>query len=165
MSTLGELVSNRPVPFRLTPNFVELMTDIGKNGPLTASIMATARCFNQPNNKVQAILRAILRDEMITSYKKVNYTFYNYIFIPSNIFFIYLNTFIQKLEDELSTDRDEISGDIIISMVTKAVNSIMHRLNSLANFDGSDNKVSTIVSAASSVDNLCRMDPAWYPWL
>jgi len=69
---LGELVSNRPVPFRLTPNFVELMTDIGKNGPLTASIMATARCFNQPNNKVQAILRAILRDEMITSYKKVN---------------------------------------------------------------------------------------------
>lgn len=72
MSFLGELVSNRPVPFRLTPNFVELMTDIGKNGPLTASIMATARCFNQPNNKVQAILRAILRDEMITSYKKVN---------------------------------------------------------------------------------------------
>lgn len=67
----GELVSNRPVPFRLTPNFVELMTDIGKNGPLTASIMATARCFNQPNNKIQAILRAILRDEMITSYKKV----------------------------------------------------------------------------------------------
>ncbi|XP_025424212.1 transformation/transcription domain-associated protein [Sipha flava] len=136
----GELVSNRPVPFRLTPNFVELMTDIGKTGPLTASIMATARCFNQPNNKVQAILRAILRDEMITSYKK-------------------------KLEDELSNDRDEISGDIIISMVTKAVNSIMHRLNSLANFDGTDNKVSTIVSAASSVDNLCRMDPAWYPWL
>lgn len=71
VSILGELVSNRPVPFRLTPNFVELMTDIGKNGPLTASIMATARCFNQPNNKVQAILRAILRDEMITSYKKV----------------------------------------------------------------------------------------------
>jgi len=68
---VGELVSNRPVPFRLTPNFVELMTDIGKNGPLTASIMATARCFNQPNNKIQAILRAILRDEMITSYKKV----------------------------------------------------------------------------------------------
>jgi len=50
-------------------------------------------------------------------------------------------------------------------MVTKAVNSIMYRLNSLANFDGTDNKVSTIVSAASSVDNLCRMDPAWYPWL
>lgn len=78
---LGELVSNRPVPFRLTPNFVELMTDIGKNGPLTASIMATARCFNQPNNKVQAILRAILRDEMITSYKKV---FQNMFFFSVN---------------------------------------------------------------------------------
>lgn len=69
------------------------------------------------------------------------------------------------MEDELSTNRDEISGDIIISMVTKAVNSIIYRLNSLASFDGTDNKVSTIVSAASSVDNLCRMDPAWYPWL
>jgi len=69
------------------------------------------------------------------------------------------------LEDEFSTARDEISGDIIINMVTKAVNSIMHRLNSLTNFDGTDNKVSTIVSAASSVDNLCRIDPAWYPWL
>lgn len=71
------MVSNRPVPFRLTPNFVELMTDIGKNGPLTASIMATARCFNQPKNKIQAILRAILRDEMITSYKKV----FKYLFL------------------------------------------------------------------------------------
>jgi len=69
------------------------------------------------------------------------------------------------LEDELSTARNEISGDIIINMVTKAVNSIIHRLNSLANFDGIDNKVSTIVSAASSIDNLCRIDPAWYPWL
>jgi len=70
------------------------------------------------------------------------------------------------LEDELSTDRDEISGDIIINMVTKAVNSIMQRLNSLTNFYGTDNKVSTctIVSAASSVDNLCRIDLAWYLW-
>jgi len=77
---LGELVSNRPVCFRLTPNFVELMTGIGKNGPITASIIATARCFSQPNNKVQAILRSILRDEMITSYKTVNqYNIYYFV--------------------------------------------------------------------------------------
>lgn len=68
---IGELDSNRPVPFRLTPNLQELLTDIGMSGPLTASIIATARCFTHPNFKVQTILRAILRDEMIASHKKV----------------------------------------------------------------------------------------------
>lgn len=74
----GELDANRPVPFRLTPNLQELLTDIGISGPLTASMIATARCFTHPNFKVQTILRAILRDEMIASHKKVS------IFLKSN---------------------------------------------------------------------------------
>lgn len=59
----------------------------------------------------------------------------------------------------------EIDNDIIITLVTKAVTAIMNRLNSLAQFDGTDSKVSTLVAAANSHDNLCRMDPAWQPWL
>lgn len=51
---------------------LELLTDIGVAGPLTSSTIATARCFTQPNFKVQTILRAILRDEMIASHKKVS---------------------------------------------------------------------------------------------
>ncbi len=35
----------------------------------------------------------------------------------------------------------------------------------LATFDGAESKVSTLVAAANSHDNLCRMDPAWHPWL
>ncbi|RZF45967.1 hypothetical protein LSTR_LSTR008344 [Laodelphax striatellus] len=66
----GLLDSNRPVPFRLTPNLMELLTETGVNGPLSASVIASARCFMHPNFKVQTILRAILRDEMIMSYKK-----------------------------------------------------------------------------------------------
>ena len=40
----GELDSNRPVPFRLTPNLTELITSVGVAGPLTASMIAAARC-------------------------------------------------------------------------------------------------------------------------
>lgn len=48
----GELDANRPVPFRLTPNISEFLTTIGVSGPLTASMIAVARCFAQPNFKV-----------------------------------------------------------------------------------------------------------------
>lgn len=48
----GDLDANRPVPFRLTPNISEFLTTIGVSGPLTASMIAVARCFAQPNFKV-----------------------------------------------------------------------------------------------------------------
>ena len=35
----------------------------------------------------------------------------------------------------------------------------------LATFDGGESRVSTLVAAANSPDNLCRMDPAWHPWM
>lgn len=49
----GEMNSVRPVPFRLTPNIAEFITNMGILGPLTASIMSTARCFSQPNYQVK----------------------------------------------------------------------------------------------------------------
>lgn len=59
----------------------------------------------------------------------------------------------------------EIDNDTLINMVNKAVTVIMNRLNSLALFDGPESKVATLVTAANNHDNLCRMDPAWHPWL
>ena len=56
----GDLDANRPVPFRLTPNISEFLTTIGVSGPLTASMIAVARCFAQPNFKVQCV-RFIIR--------------------------------------------------------------------------------------------------------
>lgn len=98
--------------------------------------------------QIQSILRTILRDEMVTGYRK-------------------------RLEDKsglstagTSADKPmEMDNETIINMVTKAVTVIMNRLNSLASFDGPDSKVATLVAAAMSPDNLCRMDPAWHPWL
>ena len=61
-----------------------------------------------------------------------------------------------------SENRDR---DVIINLVTKAVAVITQKLTSLSTFDGTESKVSTLVAAANSPDNLCRMDPAWHPWL
>ena len=69
---LGELDANRPVPFRLTPNIAEFLTTIGVIGPLTASMVAAARCLVQPQYKLPSFLKAILRDEYITWHKKVD---------------------------------------------------------------------------------------------
>ncbi|CAH0749160.1 unnamed protein product [Diatraea saccharalis] len=148
--TTGELDGNRPVPFRLTPNISELITSIGITGPLTASAIAVARCLVTPNFKIQSILRTILRDEMVTGYRK-------------------------RLEDKSGLPTAgtsaaenkpvEMDNETIINMVNKAVTVIMSRLNSLATFDGPDSKVATLVTVANSYDNICRMDPAWHPWL
>ena len=136
----GELDAKRPVPFRLTPNMAEFLTMIGVAGPLTASMIAAARCLVQPSAKVAAILKAVLRDELIAWHKKKN-------------------------ADDRDKDSGQVEGDILIAMVNKAVTAIINRLQGLSTFDGNDSKVSTLVAAANSNDNLCRMDPAWHPWL
>ncbi|GFR25610.1 hypothetical protein TNCT_594364 [Trichonephila clavata] len=137
----GEFEANRPVPFRLTPNIAEFITTIGICGPMTASMIAAARCLAMPNFKVASLLKAILRDEMFAWYKK-------------------------RQEDAQPSDaRSDAEGAVIIQMVNKAANVIVARLQSLATFDGSACQVSTLVAAANSHDNLCRMDPAWHPWL
>ncbi|XP_069681279.1 transformation/transcription domain-associated protein isoform X3 [Periplaneta americana] len=142
--TTGDLDANRPVPFRLTPNILEYLSSIGISGPLTSSMIAAARCLVHPSFKVQTILRAILRDEMIAGHRK-------------------------KQDDcqheSLNSAPADMDGELLINMVTRAVTAIMSRLNTLSNADGPESKVSTLVTAANSHDNLCRMDPAWHPWL
>jgi transformation/transcription domain-associated protein len=169
----GELDVNRPVPFRLTPNIAEFLTNIGISGPLTASAIATARCFVQPNFKVSflgnfcsrlfnkilfkfprqlsTILRTILRDEIIAVHKK-------------------------RLMDEKPVDPNldmtqdrgtiEVDRELVIQVVNKAVTSIMGRLSALTHFDQNEsNKMATLVQSAQNPDNLCRCDPTFHPWL
>ncbi|XP_017462467.1 PREDICTED: transcription-associated protein 1 [Rhagoletis zephyria] len=142
-----ELDSNRPVPFRLTPNIAEFVTNIGITGPLSAAMVATARCFVQPNYKLCSILKAILRDEIIAVQKKR---------IRDN-----------KLVEPITDSALDINAmDNTISLVNKAVAVIMSRLNAISYFDNTESKkVSILVQSAINPDNLCRMDPAWHPWL
>lgn len=157
----GDLDSNRPVPFRLTPNIYEFLTEIGVRGPLTASMISAARCFVHPNFKIQAILRAILRDEMIAFNKKSDSGNQgsNGGSVASG------STGGTATTGPNETNTDGRDRELVITMVTKAVNAITQRLSSLSVFDGTDSKVGTLVAAANSHDNLCRMDPAWHPWL
>lgn len=161
--TSGELESNRPVPFRLTPNLTELVTAVGVAGPLTASMIAAARCLSHPSFKIQALLRAVLRDEMI-AWNKKNVDQSSTVTVDAN--------------GQQQVDTKD--GEVIIAGVGKAVTAITARLNSLSQFDGTESKVRNgelnvlisslaqvgqLVAAACSPDNLCRMDPAWHPWL
>ncbi|XP_048847031.1 transformation/transcription domain-associated protein isoform X2 [Brienomyrus brachyistius] len=141
----GDLDANRPVPFRLTPNISEFLTPIGVSGPLTASMIAVARCFAQPSFKVDGILKAVLRDEIIAWHKKTQ----------------------EDTSVPLSPagQPENMDSQQLVSLVQKAVTAIMSRLHNLAQFEGGESKVNTLVAAANSLDNLCRMDPAWHPWL
>jgi transformation/transcription domain-associated protein len=123
---IGELESNRPVPFRLTPNIAEFMTPFGVNGPIISGMISLARCLVYPNYKLQALLKAILRDEMISWMKK-----------KQDDREIMLNLR-GSPNEPLPNDAD---GEAVINMVTKSVNNIMKRLQSLSSFDGTESKV------------------------
>lgn len=102
--------------------------------------------------QLPTILRAILRDEIIAVHKK-------------------------RLKDEKpqldakgeiipDSPNTEVNMENIINLVNKSVSSIMSRLNSISYFDNIEtNKMGTLVQAAQNPDNLCRMDPAWHPWV
>lgn len=122
----GDLDSNRPVPFRLTPNISEFLTPHGVNGPVVCGMISLARCMVYPNYKLQAILRAVLRDEMI-SYIKKKQDDRELMCAVSG----------QKVENA----SHETESEMVINMVNKAVNGIMGRLTSLSSFDGSESKV------------------------
>ena len=150
---------------------------LGVNGPLTSSMIAAGRCFVQPSFKIQAILRAVLRDEMIAWSKKNSHASSS---SNSN------NSNTSSTDNQTDNSSANTSGntpgtgsnsqtntagqsqadrELIIQMVTKAEAAITQRLTSLSLFDGTDSKVGTLVANAHSADNLCRMDPAWHPWL
>lgn len=142
-----DLDHSRPVPFRLTPNIAEFLTNIGISGPLSAAIIATARCFVHPNYKLSSILRTILRDEIIALHKKR----------------LRDNKPIDSMEDSAN---DANITENMIRLVNKAVNAILNRLTTISYFDNIESKkISILLQQATNHDNLCRMDPAWHPWL
>lgn len=134
----------RPVPFRLTHNMSEFVTSIGVAGPMTASIIAAARCFTHPNFQLQSILRTILRDEVMawTGSRAVT-----------------------EGDQEKTSPSGQMTAEALVQTVNKCVAGIMNRMQSLTVFTGSESEAGKLVAAANSYDNLCRTDPAWHPWL
>ena len=111
-----------------------------------------SRCLVHPSFKIQALLRAVLRDEMIAWHKKNSDTSQQ-------------AAATSEAGAAAQPQAEQKDGEVIISLVGKAVTAITGRLTSLSSFDGTESKVGQLVAAACSTDNLCRMDPAWHPWL
>lgn len=97
------------------------------------------------------LLRAILRDEIVAVYGK-------------------------RRKDEKPTidangelvlkQSDDVDWERIIVLVNKAVAAIVKRMSAIAHYENMEsNKMSALILAAQNADNLCRMDPAWHPWL
>lgn len=155
----GELDVTRPVPFRLTPNIVEYLSGIGIAGPFTASAVATARCLVQPNFKLATMLRTILKDEVIAVHKKRMLDEAPAVETTSGVF---------GDSSTAATDKGTVEVDMekIIEIVNKTVANITGRLNGLSYIEAAENgKMLALVQAAQSMENLCRMDPAWHPWM
>lgn len=95
--------------------------------------------------QVDGILKTVLRDEIIAWHKKTQ----------------------EDTSSPLSAagQPENMDSQQLVSLVQKAVTAIVTRLHNLAQFEGGESKVNTLVAAANSLDNLCRMDPAWHPWL
>lgn len=103
------------------------------------------RLFHSLLTQVDGILKTVLRDEIIAWHKKTQ----------------------EDTSSPLSAagQPENMDSQQLVSLVQKAVTAIMTRLHNLAQFEGGESKVNTLVAAANSLDNLCRMDPAWHPWL
>lgn len=100
-----------------------------------------------------SILRAIFRDEVIAFHKKR---------IKDESPHVDANGGI--IQDG-STD-DSVNMENVIQLVNKSVNSIMLRLKNISHYDNIEtNKMNALVQAAYNPDNLCRMDPAFHPWV
>jgi transformation/transcription domain-associated protein len=95
---INEFNVERSVPFRLTPNLTEFVGSAGISGPLNIIMIALSRCLVQPQYQFVWLLRAILKDEILTViYKKVSFllgfklSFVNQYLKTENNFFFILN--------------------------------------------------------------------------
>ena len=145
---------DRPVPFRLTPNVTEFITSAGVNGPLNTIIIALARCLVQPQYHFVWLLRAILKDEilMCLNRKKSEENLKNQAPVGAS-------------SSTQTYAQSEQEAESLINLVNRLVGSIESRLKECAALEGGKNLVTNeLIPKAMNVENLCRMDPLWYPW-
>lgn len=70
--------------------------------------------------------------------------------------------------EDLSIDKSysEINAENVIQVVSNAVAAIKTRLEELMFFEQNEGtKMAQLISTAKNPDSLCRMDPAYQPWL
>lgn len=167
-----EMENSRPMPFRLTPNIAEFVTMFGIWGPLSASIVAAARCFIHPNYKLCSILRTILRDEVVAMQRKRMRESSGSSKVNTEVNSSDATTAAGAAPTATTTTPNvlasisEANNEQMKQCVNRTVATIMNRLTAISYFDTVESKrISLLIQMCISADNLCRMDPAWLPWL
>uniref|UniRef100_A0A5S6Q7Q7 FATC domain-containing protein n=1 Tax=Trichuris muris TaxID=70415 RepID=A0A5S6Q7Q7_TRIMR len=69
------------------------------------------------------------------------------------------------LLNELVLRLPSMSEQICQQTMAKNLKVIEGRLHELASVKTGDGRAMTLIGSAQAVDNLCRMDPSWFPWL
>ncbi|KFD48133.1 hypothetical protein M513_10971 [Trichuris suis] len=69
------------------------------------------------------------------------------------------------LQSEHILKLPNMSEDCRQQLIAKNLKAIEGRLHELANVGTGDSRAMTLIGSAQAVDNLCRMNPSWFPWL
>ncbi|CDW54433.1 T complex protein 1 subunit zeta [Trichuris trichiura] len=69
------------------------------------------------------------------------------------------------LQSEHTLKLPNISEEYRQQLIGKNLKAIEARLHELANVETGDSRAMTLIGSAQAVDNLCRMNPSWFPWL
>ncbi len=107
---VNEFNKERPVPFRLTPNLSEFISQYGIFGTFNSVMIGLARCLSQPQYQVKWLLKSILKYEIINSINR------------------------KRQEESIKTNsasfisNNEIDNESLINSVNKLVDSMESRL-------------------------------------
>jgi transformation/transcription domain-associated protein len=135
----GSLVSTDRVPFRLTPNLVNFVTPAGITGTFSGAMVAVVQALNNPEMRVNNLLGAMMRDELIAWYS------------------IYTKPF----------DKASVNNTLLLPRVSNNVNLILKRLVYLAKYseEHMHTPVDQLIKAATASMYLACMHGTWQPWL
>jgi transformation/transcription domain-associated protein len=150
-ATSGLCESGEPVPFRLTRNLQTFFTPFGVEGIFVMGLAAAAQALLVPRTCIDAQLALFFRDEL---------TLWPW----------------RRVMSSAGSQAAPPTADEVRVMATANVEEVLVRCRVLSPVpprqavapDGSCPSVqrgaSTLVEAALSPKNLCRMDPTWAPW-
>lgn len=125
------------VPFRLTPNFVYLISPTGITGPFSGSMLAAAQSLNDSDSLVRFLVQLIFRDDLIG-----------------------MNSQLSE-----SVRRSELSPSELGLRSRQVTYTVWQRLEQLAAFEGLHAPTDNLIKAATASGNLCNMQATWQPWL
>lgn len=144
VSSSMSLSNPEAVPFRLTPNLVNLVTDIGIEGPFVGSLLALASSLTQPGFDLEHYLAIFVRDEL-AAWRKFTH--------PNGIS---AAEFHSKVLQNLQMIRSSISSMILTSNNSSQPEVVPPPISK---------PLMDLISQATSAQNQALMDINWQPWL